>query len=213
MRVVVSVMHVLLFTSLFAHHVDETPGGFAVRNQIARAVCDAIIRAHQDGRRFRVFIVIPLLPAFEAEVSHVNAATTRLIVHWHQQTMSKNESWNMLDYLRGAGVDPAEHLSFCSLRTHGPLGVSPFSSEMAVVTPAGDEEDVVGGASMTRPLVTEQVYVHSKMMIVDDRLTIIGSANINDRSMVGNRDGYAGSERRDYLPRTDCLSIHTVNLL
>ncbi len=35
---------------------------------------------------------------------------------------------------------------------------------------------------------TEQIYVHSKMMIVDDRLTIIGSANINDRSMVGYGD-------------------------
>ncbi len=37
-------------------------------------------------------------------------------------------------------------------------------------------------------LTTEQIYVHSKVMIVDDRLTIIGSANINDRSMLGYRD-------------------------
>jgi len=37
-------------------------------------------------------------------------------------------------------------------------------------------------------LVTEIIYVHSKLMIVDDRKTIIGSANINDRSMSGNRD-------------------------
>ena len=36
--------------------------------------------------------------------------------------------------------------------------------------------------------VTEELYVHSKLMIVDDRIAIIGSANINDRSMVGFRD-------------------------
>ena len=36
--------------------------------------------------------------------------------------------------------------------------------------------------------VTEIVYVHSKIMIVDDRVAIIGSANINDRSMLGERD-------------------------
>ena len=36
--------------------------------------------------------------------------------------------------------------------------------------------------------VSEIVYVHSKLMIVDDRYCILGSANINDRSMVGNRD-------------------------
>jgi phospholipase D1/2 len=36
--------------------------------------------------------------------------------------------------------------------------------------------------------VTEIVYIHSKLMIVDDRRVIIGSANINDRSQAGNRD-------------------------
>lgn len=36
--------------------------------------------------------------------------------------------------------------------------------------------------------ITEIVYVHSKLMIIDDRKVILGSANINDRSMSGGRD-------------------------
>lgn len=32
------------------------------------------------------------------------------------------------------------------------------------------------------------IYVHSKMMIVDDEYIIVGSANINQRSMDGGRD-------------------------
>jgi phospholipase D1/2 len=36
--------------------------------------------------------------------------------------------------------------------------------------------------------VTEQIYVHNKTMIVDDCYAIVGSANINDRSQLGNRD-------------------------
>jgi phospholipase D1/2 len=36
--------------------------------------------------------------------------------------------------------------------------------------------------------VTELIYVHSKLLITDDRLVICGSANINDRSMLGRRD-------------------------
>ena len=32
------------------------------------------------------------------------------------------------------------------------------------------------------------VYVHSKGMIVDDEYVILGSANINERSMAGSRD-------------------------
>ncbi|RLN54313.1 hypothetical protein BBJ28_00026132 [Nothophytophthora sp. Chile5] len=35
---------------------------------------------------------------------------------------------------------------------------------------------------------TEQIYIHSKLMIADDRCAILGSANINDRSMNGDRD-------------------------
>lgn len=35
---------------------------------------------------------------------------------------------------------------------------------------------------------TEQIYIHSKLMIVDDRFAIVGSANINDRSLLGERD-------------------------
>lgn len=42
---------------------------------------------------------------------------------------------------------------------------------------------VINGAA-----VTEQIYVHSKLMIVDDRYVLIGSANINDRSLLGDRD-------------------------
>ena len=37
------------------------------------------------------------------------------------------------------------------------------------------------------------IYVHSKMMIVDDKTTIIGSANINDRSIQG---GIVGRHKR-----------------
>ncbi|MGX4996741.1 phospholipase D-like domain-containing protein [Enterobacter hormaechei] len=36
--------------------------------------------------------------------------------------------------------------------------------------------------------VTEQIYVHSKLMIVDDRYVLVGSANINERSLQGDRD-------------------------
>jgi hypothetical protein len=43
-------------------------------------------------------------------------------------------------------------------------------------------------SQLNQRLCTELVYVHSKLMIVDDRACIIGSANLNDRSLLGNRD-------------------------
>jgi len=61
-----------------------------------------------------------------------------------------------------AGISFDTYVSVCGLRTHGIL------------------KDV--------GVVTEEVYVHSKVMIVDDRHLIVGSANINDRSLLGLRD-------------------------
>lgn len=36
--------------------------------------------------------------------------------------------------------------------------------------------------------VSEELYVHSKLLVADDRLVIVGSANINDRSQLGSHD-------------------------
>lgn len=44
---------------------------------------------------------------------------------------------------------------------------------------------------------TEMVYLHAKVMIVDDRLTIIGSANLNDRSLEPGRDSDIAVVLRD----------------
>ncbi|KAK4160777.1 hypothetical protein QBC43DRAFT_219113 [Cladorrhinum sp. PSN259] len=36
--------------------------------------------------------------------------------------------------------------------------------------------------------VSEQLYIHSKVLIADDKIVICGSANLNDRSQLGNHD-------------------------
>ena len=54
-----------------------------------------------------------------------------------------------------------DYLYFFSLRTHAKLNDRP---------------------------VTEIIYIHSKLLIVDDRVSLIGSANIHDRSLLGGRD-------------------------
>lgn len=46
-------------------------------------------------------------------------------------------------------------------------------------------------------MTTEQVYIHGKTCIVDDRLVIIGSANINERSQRGDRDSELAAVIRD----------------
>jgi len=52
-------------------------------------------------------------------------------------------------------------------------------------------------------LIQESVYIHAKLLIVDDRVAIIGSANINDRSLLGTRD----SESAVFVEGNDWPSV------
>jgi phospholipase D1/2 len=36
--------------------------------------------------------------------------------------------------------------------------------------------------------IQEELYIHAKLLIVDDRISLCGSANINDRSQIGKHD-------------------------
>ncbi|KAJ5577457.1 uncharacterized protein N7459_006421 [Penicillium hispanicum] len=53
-------------------------------------------------------------------------------------------------------------------------------------------------------LVQEELYVHGKVCIVDDRVVICGSANINDRSQLGSHDSELAivMEDQDFIPST-----------
>lgn len=60
-------------------------------------------------------------------------------------------------------------------------------------------------------LVSMQVYVHSKVMIIDDRAAFVGSSNINDRSLLGSRDSEVNFNSRHLLVYVSrCLLIITI---
>lgn len=48
--------------------------------------------------------------------------------------------------------------------------------------------------------VSEELYIHSKVMIVDDQTVICGSANLNDRSMLGTHDSEIALVINDSTP-------------
>lgn len=79
------------------------------------------------------------------------------------QTMARGKT-SLIELLKSDGVeDPWHYIRFFSLRNHSIM-------------------------PKTGLPMTELIYIHSKCMIVDDKHVIIGSANINDRSMLGSRD-------------------------
>ncbi|XP_014897581.1 phospholipase D1 [Poecilia latipinna] len=131
-----------------------------VHNKIGDAIVDRILRAHREQKTYRVFVVIPLLPGFEGDITTGGGNAIQAIMHFTYRTMCRGDH-SILSRLREVKDQWTEYITFCGLRTHSRL---------------------------SEKLVTELIYVHSKALIADDRRYIIGSANINDRSMLGSRD-------------------------
>ncbi|XP_017491501.1 PREDICTED: phospholipase D1-like, partial [Rhagoletis zephyria] len=146
------------FISQTKTHTES--GVDVVKNRIAEALYRRIIRAHRNGQTFRVYILIPLLPAFEGEIGTSSGFNIQQITHYNYATITKGPH-SLLGKLRAEIDDPSRYIGFYSLRSWGELNGR---------------------------LVTELTYIHSKILIADDHLAIIGSANINDRSMLGSRD-------------------------
>ncbi|KAG1869290.1 hypothetical protein C8R48DRAFT_701012 [Suillus tomentosus] len=253
-----------------------------VKNQIAKALVERIIKAAKDDRKFKVIVVIPELPGFAGDVK--NDSALKIIMAAQYRTMNRG-GHSIYEEIRKAGFEPMDYIRFYHLRSYDRInapqktlisqmeensGVSFYQAQVALArqwegprTTAGDapkemfikvpqpaqegmllsetkmkpekvslpvsyddavnivrtfekgsddirgDEDVSDTVSQHRLLdrtrlsdeiwygseaeerdayVSELLYIHSKVMIVDDRRVIMGSANLNDRSQKGDGD-------------------------
>ncbi|XP_057806056.1 phospholipase D zeta 1 isoform X1 [Salvia miltiorrhiza] len=147
--------------------ISGLSGDETIQNRVLDALYRRIVRAHNEKKCFRVIVVIPLLPGFQGGVDDSGAASVRAIMHWQYRTICRGHKSILHNLYEFLGPKTHDYISFFGLRAYGRL----FD----------------GG-----PIATSQVYVHSKIMIVDDRYALIGSANINDRSLLGSRDSEIG---------------------
>ncbi|KAI9591807.1 hypothetical protein BDF19DRAFT_389005 [Syncephalis fuscata] len=224
---------------------------FSIKNRIGQAIVDRVLRAAQENTPFRIIVVMPLMPAFEAEVDAKDANTLRMVMNYQYISIARGPD-SIYARLAAAGLQPDHYITFYGLRNYdlihatkpnihtilsnlmptvdagstsqadnpaissgvGSTAVGAgFASEpnpepVEVIKPVPEEVIPDGGNAQPsldttlaqaveladtqiaegRQYVTELTYIHTKLMIVDDETVICGSANINDRSMEGNRD-------------------------
>ncbi|VAH97135.1 unnamed protein product [Triticum turgidum subsp. durum] len=125
-------------------------------------------------QRFAVYIVIPMWPE-----GIPTTAAVQQILFWQGQTMSMMYKI-IADALESQGLldsHPQDYLNFYCLGRRE-LAASPEESLC-------NDNSALGMAQKHRRFM---IYVHSKGMVVDDEYVVIGSANINQRSMEGSRD-------------------------
>ena len=151
-----------------------------IKNEILDALAARISHHINASTPFHVYMVIPVHPEGMLTDGSV----------WKQQWLAlvsiKHGSTSLIERikksLRAKKRDPNEWVKFLTvlnMRNHG-----------ATVQYARDPEtfDEDFSHEIGRFIVTEQIYIHSKLLIVDDAVAIVGSANINDRSLTGNGD-------------------------
>ena len=131
-----------------------------VKNEIALYIRKRIEKAYQNKENFKVYIFVPLLPGFAGEPE--DSSTLQIILKHTYAGVCKNHGLSLIEQLQKVmGNAWCNYIGFYSLRNHCLVNDVPK---------------------------TEIIYIHSKLMIVDDNKVLLGSANINDRSMLGMRD-------------------------
>lgn len=219
-----------------------------VGNKIGAAIVSRILRAYEQGSPFRVWVVMPAVPAFAGDLQSDGALGTRAIMEFQYNSISRG-GHSILESLRAAGVpDPSQYIGFYNLRCFDRINVSRTMADaearagVAYEDARREHDDHVGsgrypygegteggtqryesyqreaaavddntldtisatymdgGRSLVDipwdgapeaeldAFVSEELYVHSKLLIADDRLVICGSANLNDRSQLGTHD-------------------------
>ncbi|KAB5563819.1 hypothetical protein DKX38_003873 [Salix brachista] len=135
-----------------------------------------IVSKIEAGERFAVYVVVPMWPEGIPESGSVQA-----ILDWQRRTLDMMYK-DVIEALRAKGLeeDPRNYLTFFCL---GNREVKKSGEYEPSEKPEPDSNYI-----MAQEARRFMIYVHAKMMIVDDEYIIIGSANINQRSMDGARD-------------------------
>eukprot|EP00092_Neocalanus_flemingeri_P027266 GFUD01029568.1.p1 GENE.GFUD01029568.1~~GFUD01029568.1.p1 ORF type:complete len:832 (-),score=202.16 GFUD01029568.1:287-2782(-) len=143
--------------------------------ELATKICNKMFA----GERFTAYVVIPMWPEGDP-----TSAPMQAILYWQTRTIEMmyrevGKALKQANVPPHLGQHPTDWLLFLC-----PGKRELYGSHIDVLDPPPP-----GSLAETfRSTMRQMIYVHSKMMIVDDSYIICGSANINERSMAGTRD-------------------------
>ncbi|KAK2983824.1 hypothetical protein RJ640_008500 [Escallonia rubra] len=157
-------------------HLWEKDQHCGCTNLIPAEIAFKVASKIKAKERFAVYILIPMWPEGLLESEPVQD-----ILHWTRETMKM--MYRLIgEAIRESGAPghPKDFLSFFCLANREKERKGEF------IPPHSPHPGTqYWKAQKHRRFM---VYVHSKLMIVDDTYMLIGSANVNQRSMDGQRD-------------------------
>ena len=148
---------------------------------IPTELTNKIVEKISSHEPFKVYIVIPIHPEGDP-ANHI----TQEILFWQYCTMEfmYKKIGNAIVEHGIEDAHPLDYLAFFCLAKRESLEENDWD-ELQLSDPDPDTDTL---AEKLRKTLRQPVYVHSKMSIFDDEYILVGSANINQRSLGGNRD-------------------------
>lgn len=169
-------------------------------NGIGKALADRIGRAISENRPFHVYMILPVHPEGALNVlnlMHQVHLTMQSLVFGEQSLVKRIQRHMALKTMMDRGASREEAAKIIERRdTFGqPVYAQQDWTKYLTLLNLRTWHTFKSGR-----VVTEQIYIHSKLLIADDRVAILGSANINDRSLNGMRDSELAVIVRDSEP-------------
>ncbi|KAI5293929.1 hypothetical protein KEM52_004995 [Ascosphaera acerosa] len=163
-----------------------------------------------------MIVNIPAVPGFAGDLHDDASNGTRAIMEFQYRSINRGGN-SIMELIAKEGYDPREYIRFYNLRNYDRINATremldtphegqdfrAYSEQHASddarwdsvaecymldgedirnVPWEHDDVDEIG------QFVSEELYIHTKVLIADDRTAIIGSANMNDRSQLGSHD-------------------------
>lgn len=133
-------------------------GAKGVQNKVGEYCLQRIKWAIENDKKFKLFILIPITP----DGDYKKSSTIKSIMYWQLYSLIRGGTSLIETFNKNFPKHNwNDYIQVISMRNYGYI---------------------------CDKLTTEQVYTHSKILIVDDVYAIIGSANTVDRSFMGDRD-------------------------
>lgn len=148
-------------------------GGTAIthsKNRVPQAIVNRIIEQYKANKPFHVFIVLPILPNGDVGETYVEP-----IRHAQWKTMK----WMMSEIEKSTNEFWGNHLSFFFYGQW--LGLHKDYKLKY-------DDEKISRAELVSYSGRQTMYIHSKLMLVDDKVIINGSANLTERSLAGTYD-------------------------
>ncbi|KAK9712377.1 hypothetical protein K7432_007180 [Basidiobolus ranarum] len=124
--------------------------GYTVKNKIGMALVERIKKAHQEKTKFKIIVIMPLLPGFENSIDASNATTIRLVMHWQFMSICKGKN-SIFECLTAEGIVPSDYITFFGLRNYdfiknpnysGPNAQSSLDDEFNLDEPDENDADI-----------------------------------------------------------------------